>query len=54
MCPKDRQAVTDARQAIGNLGEVIFAQLLARDGNQLALVEDRFGAIVKEGAMISG
>ena len=54
MRPKDWQTVTDTRQAIGDPGEVIFTQLLARDGNQLALVEDGFGAIVKEGAMVSG
>jgi len=54
MRPKDWQAVTNARQAIRDMGEVIFAQLFARDGNRLAFVENGFGAIVKEGAMVSG
>ena len=48
MRPKDWQAVTDTRQAIWNPSEVIFTQLLARNGNQLALAEDGFGAIARQ------
>ena len=50
--PQHRQAVANAGQAVGNLGEVVSAQLFAGDGDRLAFIDDGLRAVIEEGAVV--
>ncbi len=52
MGPQHGEPIPDARHAVGDLGEVVAAELLPRDLHRLAFILDRTGAIEEEWTVV--